>query len=49
MLELLQNDAALMGNARAKSGIEEMGALFAYLEAYGVIDKVSLHDNRADR
>ena len=39
-MERLKSDAVLMANARAKSGIEEMGTLFTYLDAYGVIDKV---------
>ena len=34
-------DAALMANPSAKVGIEEMGILFTYLEAYKVVDKVS--------
>lgn len=29
-----------MANEKAKTGIEEMGILFTYLEAYGVADKV---------
>ena len=30
-----------MANANAKSGIEEMGLLFTYLNAYRVTDKVT--------
>ena len=41
LLERLRSDTLLIANARAKSGIEEMGTLFTYLDAYGVIDKVS--------
>ena len=38
---MLKADAALMANPSAKTGIEEMGLLFAYLDAYQVIDKLS--------
>ena len=41
LLETLTADAALMGNARAKEGINEMGILFRLLKAYQVIDKIS--------
>ncbi|KIP04936.1 hypothetical protein PHLGIDRAFT_31128 [Phlebiopsis gigantea 11061_1 CR5-6] len=41
LLDLLQADAALMANPSAKAGIEEMGLLFKYLEAYSVVDKIS--------
>ena len=41
LLDQLRADAPLMANASAKVGIEEMGILFQYLEAYGVVDKVS--------
>ena len=40
LLDLLQSDAALMANTSAKTGIEEMGLLFKYLEAYNVVEKV---------
>lgn len=40
MLDILVKDEALMANEKAKTGIEEMGILFTYLEAYGVADKV---------
>ncbi|KAJ3547970.1 hypothetical protein NMY22_g1451 [Coprinellus aureogranulatus] len=41
LLETLTADSALMANARAKEGINEMGILFRLLKAYQVIDKVS--------
>ncbi|KAJ7157316.1 hypothetical protein C8R46DRAFT_1004259 [Mycena filopes] len=41
LLEQLSADEALMANASAKQGITEMGLLFTYLRAYGVIDKLS--------
>ena len=41
LLDVLRADAALMANPSAKVGIEEMGILFTYLEAYKVVDKVS--------
>ena len=41
LLDLLRADAALMANANAKTGIEEMGLLFTYLNAYRVTDKVT--------
>ncbi|KAJ8487601.1 hypothetical protein ONZ51_g4067 [Trametes cubensis] len=34
LLDLLRADAALMANANAKTGIEEMGLLFTYLNAF---------------
>ena len=40
LLEQLRADATLMANASAKAGVEEMGLLFTYLEAYRVVDKV---------
>ena len=40
LLEMLVKDEALMANPSAKLGIEEMGLLFDYLEAYNVLDKV---------
>lgn len=33
-----------MANANAKQGINDMGLLFTYLRAYGVLDKVSLRN-----
>lgn len=42
LLEQLKADEALMANASAKQGIQEMGILFTYLQAYQVIDKVNL-------
>lgn len=41
LLEQLKADEALMANASAKQGIQEMGILFTYLQAYQVIDKLS--------
>ncbi|KAI0706167.1 histidyl-tRNA synthetase [Cytidiella melzeri] len=41
LLEQLREDKALMANASAKLGIEEMSILFTYLTAYKVIDKIS--------
>jgi histidyl-tRNA synthetase len=41
LLERLQKDEALMANAKARQGVEEMGQLFDYLEAWGALDKVS--------
>ncbi|KAJ2914931.1 hypothetical protein MD484_g5486, partial [Candolleomyces efflorescens] len=41
LLEILLADSALTVNKRAKEGIEEMGTLFKYLEAYQVVDKIS--------
>ncbi|KAI0756449.1 histidyl-tRNA synthetase [Daedaleopsis nitida] len=41
LLDILKADAALMANSRAKAGIEEMGTLFTYLKAFGVIEKLS--------
>jgi len=41
LLEELKKDEAMMANAKAKQGIEEMDALMAYLEAWGALDKLS--------
>ncbi|OCH95702.1 histidyl-tRNA synthetase [Obba rivulosa] len=41
LLEQLKADEALMANASAKHGIEEMGILFALLKSYKVLDKIS--------
>ena len=41
LLDVLKADAALMANPNAKAGVDEMSILFTYLEAYGVLDKVS--------
>ncbi|KAI0095190.1 histidyl-tRNA synthetase [Irpex rosettiformis] len=41
LLEQLRADSALMSNASAKLGIEEMGILFTFLTAYGIVDKIS--------
>ena len=42
LLDLLKADSALLANANAKVGIEEMSLLFTYLKAYNVIPKVVL-------
>ncbi|KAI0640150.1 histidyl-tRNA synthetase [Trametes polyzona] len=41
LLDTLKADAALMANANAKTGVEEMSLLFTYLQAYNVMDKIS--------
>lgn len=41
LLDILRQDSTLMANTSAKTGIEEMGLLFTYLEAYDVLPKVS--------
>ncbi|KAK7900904.1 Cytoplasmic and mitochondrial histidine tRNA synthetase [Exophiala xenobiotica] len=41
LLEELKKDEAMMANAKAKQGIEEMDALMSYLEAWGALDKLS--------
>lgn len=41
LLESLMKDEALLGNASAKQGLEEMGLLLDYLEAFNVLDKIS--------
>ncbi|EKM61856.1 uncharacterized protein PHACADRAFT_248747 [Phanerochaete carnosa HHB-10118-sp] len=41
LLNQLRADQALMANASAKLGVEEMDVLFQYLEAYQVVDKIS--------
>ncbi|GAM41829.1 histidine-tRNA ligase [Talaromyces pinophilus] len=41
LLEELIKDEELMANADAKQGIEEMGLLMDYLEAFGVLDTIS--------
>ncbi|KAI0347935.1 histidyl-tRNA synthetase [Trametopsis cervina] len=41
LLEQLQSDKNLMANPSAKAGIEEMGILFTYLTAYGIVEKIS--------
>ena len=42
LLELLKADSSLLANASAKLGLNEMEILFKYLDAYGVIGKVSI-------
>lgn len=41
LFEKLLKDEELMANAAAKQGIEEMGLLMDYLEAFGVLDTIS--------
>ncbi|CAL1694731.1 unnamed protein product [Somion occarium] len=41
LLELLKADSALLANASAKLGIDEMELLFKYLDAYKVMNKIS--------
>lgn len=41
LLNRLQADEKLMANESMKGGLEEMGLLFEYLEAFGVLDKIS--------
>ncbi|KAJ7594775.1 histidine-tRNA ligase [Mycena floridula] len=41
LLPVLTANSALMANASAKAGVEDMKLLFQYLEAYGVNDKMS--------
>jgi histidyl-tRNA synthetase len=40
LLEKLKVDERLMGNAKAKAGIEDMAQLMDYLEAFDVLDKM---------
>ncbi|KAF7116677.1 hypothetical protein CNMCM5793_005169 [Aspergillus hiratsukae] len=41
LLESLWKDESLIANASAKAGLEEMGLLMDYLEAFGCLDKIS--------
>ncbi|RAO65895.1 uncharacterized protein BHQ10_001907 [Talaromyces amestolkiae] len=41
LFEELLKDEELMANAAAKQGVEEMGLLMDYLEAFGVLDTIS--------
>lgn len=41
LLEELKKDEAMMANAKAKQGIEEMDTLMDYLDAWGALDKIS--------
>ncbi|PWY80699.1 histidyl-tRNA synthetase [Aspergillus heteromorphus CBS 117.55] len=41
LLDNLLKDEALVANASAKAGLEEMGLLMDYLEAFGVLDRIS--------
>ena len=40
MLDQLLADATLTANIKAKQGLNEMGILFTFLEAYKIADKV---------
>ncbi len=40
LLDQLLADATLTANARAKQGLNEMGTLFTFLDAYKITDKV---------
>ncbi len=40
MLDQLLADATLTTNAKAKQGLDEMGILFTFLDAYRITDKV---------
>jgi histidyl-tRNA synthetase len=41
ILQLLKSDAALSANGNVKAGIDDMGLLLSYLEAFAVANKVS--------
>ncbi|EEH36610.2 histidyl-tRNA synthetase [Paracoccidioides lutzii Pb01] len=41
LLQSLQTDEALVANPSAKAGLEEMGHLIDYLEAFDILDKIS--------
>jgi histidyl-tRNA synthetase len=41
LLEKLEKDENLMKNEMASTGVQEMGLLIQYLEAFGVLDKIS--------
>lgn len=41
LLDQLLADATLTANAKAKQGLDEMGTLFTFLDAYKIADKVS--------
>jgi histidyl-tRNA synthetase len=40
LLDQLLADSTLMANAKAKQGLNEMGILFTFLDAYKITDKV---------
>lgn len=40
MLDQLLSDATLTANAKAKQGLNEIGILFTFLDAYRITDKV---------
>lgn len=41
LLDTLVKDESLMANASAKAGLEDMGLLMDYLDAFGVLDRIS--------
>ncbi|QSS52208.1 histidyl-tRNA synthetase [Histoplasma capsulatum var. duboisii H88] len=41
LVESLHKDEALLANSSAKTGLEEMALLLDYLEAFGILDKIS--------
>ncbi|KAI9444609.1 histidine-tRNA ligase [Lactarius indigo] len=41
LLDQLLADATLTANAKAKQGLDEMGTLFTFLDAYKIADKIS--------
>jgi len=41
LLDQLLSDATLTANAKAKQGLNEMGILFTFLDAYRITDKVA--------
>ncbi|WEW57675.1 Cytoplasmic and mitochondrial histidine tRNA synthetase [Emydomyces testavorans] len=41
LLDSLKGDETLLANGNAKTGLEEMGLLMDYLEAFNVLDKIS--------
>ncbi|KAF7592193.1 Cytoplasmic and mitochondrial histidine tRNA synthetase [Aspergillus hancockii] len=41
LLDTLLKDETLLANASAKAGLEDMGLLMDYLEAFGVLDRIS--------
>jgi histidyl-tRNA synthetase len=40
LLDQLLADATLTANAKARQGLDEMGVLFTFLDAYRITDKV---------
>ncbi|EAS35267.3 histidyl-tRNA synthetase [Coccidioides immitis RS] len=41
LLDSLKSDEMLVGNSSAKTGLEEMGLLMDYLQAFNILDKIS--------